>query len=210
MIFLHDVDIVLKLAACDMLQALPTLLECDEADLRILDTAKFKIRQLGRQKRYRKEVVQSALAFCEAREVVPQVENVELLTALVDLGPGIDAGEAVLFAIASEKTDACVLTGDKRSIQLLGSHPSEPAQSAGLKGRILCFEQILLRYEACFGYEKLRLACCAATDADGVLRLAFSNGLATIHEHAIECLESQIRDLSEKSRGLILPPPPSS
>jgi hypothetical protein len=203
MIYLHDVDILLKLAACGLLESLPELLEADDSDLLILDTAKFKIRALGRQKKYPLEVVERALRFCESHAPLPELRDTKFVEDFKSLGVGMDPGEVVLFAVAQEISASTVVTSDKRALKVLGSLGKNHPIRQSLRGRILCFEAILLRYEERCGYESLREACCRGMEADGMLRLAFSSGLATVREHAMECLYSHLREVQSSSGELL-------
>jgi len=205
MIYLHDVDILLKLASCDLLGCLPDLLDANDEDLVILDTARFKICRLGKQKKYAMETIERALQFCQSHAPLPQVRRAETMAGFTILGAGMDPGEAVLFAVAQENPASTVVTGDKRALKVLGSLGKEHPIRQALGGRILCFEQILMRYEERFGYERLREACCRGMQADGMLRLAFTSGLATERQHALDCLHSHHRKLDSSCLGLLAP-----
>jgi hypothetical protein len=85
------------------------------------------------------------------------------------------------------------------------------ASTAAQRGRIkvVCWEQLLLRVHAVKGYEELRRGCCEGMKDDGLLRLAFSNGLATPEEHALEAIHSYLDGVKKHSGDLLhtFPPP---
>ncbi|CAN0307780.1 unnamed protein product, partial [Phaeothamnion confervicola] len=68
------------------------------------------------------------------------------------VGPGIDAGEAVMIGYLTANPDVRYLTtGDINCLRCLGA--SHPDVSQGLQGRIRCFEQSLL---GCLGRTEQR------------------------------------------------------
>jgi hypothetical protein len=184
MIYLSDVDVVLKLARCGFLGCLPELLGVAAGEIKIQHLASLK----GRVSKLTKESQRKELAaFCAAHSVIAGAADVARQEALL-LG-GMDSGEALLFAEA-EATGGIVVTGDKRAIRKY-VELSTPAQRAKVK--VICWEQLLLRVFQLRGYEDLRQGCCEALESDGVLRLAFTNGLATPKEHALKCIQSYLR-----------------
>ena len=53
------------------------------------------------------------------------------------------------------------------------------------------------------GYEELRRGACEGMKEDGLLRLAFSNGLATPEEHALAAIESYLNGVKKHSEDLL-------
>ncbi|MCG8602948.1 MAG: hypothetical protein MI807_22580, partial [Verrucomicrobiales bacterium] len=120
-----------------------------------------------------------------------------------------EEGEALLFALAVEG-EAHVFTGDKRAVKALYARRktlNEILQS--LEGRIICFEEILLRFYERNGFEELRRSCVLSRDK--MLMQCFSNGVVTREEDAIFGIQSNYRDLYQNSGELLvkrdLPPP---
>jgi hypothetical protein len=206
-IHLHDVDILLKLAACDLLDSLPELLEARQEEIRVLGTAAHKIRRLGKQGKYSSDCIERAVAFCSAHEELPDAPDDLVFQRLAELGSGMEAGEAVLFAVAIGTPDATVVSGDKRAITRLGQLSERDEFRRALQGRVICFEELLLRYLELHGYERLRTRCCLGLACDGMLRLAFVGGLATEESTAVECLVSYWRALFRGAGGLLWPRP---
>lgn len=204
MIHLHDVDIVLKLAACGLLGEIPGLLGVDDGQLCVLGTAVHKIRQMGKQKRYAPAVVNPAIAFCEAHVDVPDARDEAAFSRLVELGEGMEVGEAVLYSVALAHPSSFVVSGDKRAMGRLGRLPAADEIRTALQGRVYCFEELLLRYRERHGFERLRARCCEGLETDGMLKLALPSGLATQEEHVCECIYSHWRSLREKAGGLLV------
>lgn len=86
----------------------------------------------------------------------------------------MDPGEALLFAEA-ETTGGIVVTGDKRAL-VAYAKASTTAQRSKIE--VVCWEQLLLRRCMNSKATKLKRGGCEGMADDGLLRLAFSNGLA--------------------------------
>ena len=190
MIHLHDIDVLLKLAACGLLEELVLLLGVRDDEVRILGTAIHKIRQLGRQATYSVEVVAQAVAFCERHASLPDATDSSAFEQLVALGEGMDVGEAVLYSVAFAHPDSLIVSGDKRAMVSLGRLPPGDNLLQRLHGRVICFEELLFRYWERHGFDRLRDRCCQGLYADGVLKLCFRGGLATLAEDASTGLRS--------------------
>lgn len=204
MFHFHDVDILLKLAACELLDDLTELLAVDAADVRILETAIFKIRRLGKKGSYPDYVISQAIRFCEAHDEIPTLENTAAAEALSAFGDGMDAGEVILFASALENIGSRVVTGDKRALRLLGQLGAGHEVIRSLHGRIVCFEELLLRTFEAHGFDYLCKHGHAGVDHDGILRLAFRSGLATEQDEALEGIRSAWRILNRESCGILV------
>jgi hypothetical protein len=204
MVHFHDVDILLKLAACNLLDDLHALLEVKASEVQVLETAIYKIRSLGKKGCYLEEIVSRAIAFCEAHSPIPQLAQTEIVQELASLGHGMDAGEVILFASALNNPESRVVTGDKRAMRLLGKLGKENVLVSGLKGRVICFEELLLRYLDSHGYESLRARCHEGGEQDGVLRLAFRAGLATEQGEALEGIHSAWRVLNRETSEILV------
>lgn len=138
-----DNDVILKLAQYGILEHLISLFP-GPADLIALDSARYKL--LPKRNR---------LELCKTEEVAGRVEafldaavpastepvDVELLERL-NGSPGIDTGEALLFATAASADNARVLTGDKRALAGLGGLQDAYFYQA-LAGKIIMLEALL-------------------------------------------------------------------
>ena len=205
MIHLHDVDILLKLAACGLLDDLPALLGVDDGQMCVLGTAIHKIRQLGQQKKYAQAVVERSVAFCAAHPDLPDVRDEAAFLRLIGLGEGMEVGEAVLYAVALAHAASFVVSGDKRAIDRIGRLAADDEIKKALRGRVICFEELLLRYRDQHGFERLRARCCDGLDTDGMLRLAFRSGLATQEDEAMQGIWFYWRSLHQTAGGLLAP-----
>ena len=93
-----------------------------------------------------------------------------------------------------------MVTGDKRALAAY-LKLSNAGQRAKIK--VVCWEQLLLRVYSLHGYARLKKGCCEGIACDKMLRLAFSNGLATQESHALEALDSYLRDVQRHSADIL-------
>lgn len=199
MIYFGDRDVVSKLAACGFLPWLPELLGVakDQIELRYLVSLRASLIRPNKKlanKRFQKHLAE----FCATHSIIDGVADVARQEELL-LG-GMDVGEAMLFAEA-EETHGTVVTGDKRALMAYAKLSNETQRA---KLRVVCWEQLLLRVHQVKGYDALREGCCEGIDCDKLLSLAFSNGLATEEEHAIQAIESYLRGVEGHSSDLLL------
>lgn len=138
-----DNDVILKLAQYGILEHLTTLFS-NPTDLVALDSARYKL--LPKRNR---------LELCKTEDVASRVEifldaatpvssepvAIEILEEL-NGSPGIDTGEALLFAAAASVDNARVLTGDKRALAGLGGLQHSNCAQA-LAGKIIMLEALI-------------------------------------------------------------------
>jgi len=138
-----DNDVILKLAQYGILEHLTTLFT-GPTDLIALDSARYKL--LPKRNR---------LELCKTEDVASRVQtfldaaipvssepiDVEILEGL-NGSPGIDTGEALLFAAAASADNARVLTGDKRALAGLGGLQDSNCAQA-LAGKIIMLEALV-------------------------------------------------------------------
>lgn len=199
MIYLSDVDVVLKLARCGFLPWLPALLGVAEDVISIQYLVSLRARLTRPNKKLTNTAHQRHLAeFCAAHSTIGAAVDVDRQEEL--LFSGMDTGEALLFAEA-EATGGIVVTGDKRAL-IHYRKVSTPDQRAKLK--VVCWEQLLLRVHLVKGYETLKQGCCEGMAADGLLSLAFSSGLVTQEKHALEAISSYLRGVEEHSGDILM------
>lgn len=194
MIYFSDVDVVLKLVRCGFLHHLPELLNLNEAELEVRHLASLRSR--ARKLAQEKQRV-TLEAFCARHRVIDGTADVRREQELLDAG--MDPGEALLFAEA-ETTGGVVITGDKRAL-VAYARASTATQRRKIK--VVCWEQLLLQVHAVKGYEELRRGGCEGMKDDGLLRLAFSNGLATPEKHAMEAIQSYLNGVKRHSADLL-------
>jgi hypothetical protein len=190
--------VVRKLAACGFLPLLPELLGIAVAKLEIRYLASLKGCLTRESQKLEKAVFQADLIdFCASHSVIDAAASVEREQELLD--GGMDPGEALLFAEA-EHTGGIVVTGDKRA---LADYARLSTQTQRVRIKIICWEMLLLRVHVLKGFGVLKAGCCEGIKADKMLSLAFSTGLATREDHALECIRSYLQGLKAHSSDII-------
>ncbi len=138
-----DNDVILKLAQYGILKHLSILFPA-AIELIVLDSARYKLLP-----------AKNRLAMCKTEEVASQVQaflddailassqafDAEILDRLNGY-PGIDTGEAVLFAAAASADKARVLTGDKRALGGLAGL-EDPGITHALSGKVIMLESLV-------------------------------------------------------------------
>lgn len=198
MIYLSDVDVVRKLAACGFLPLLPALLpeNRDEIDIRYLPSLRHRLER-AKHRLHNTAFQEHLEKFCQLNAEVSIASDLERLDKL--LQGGMDSGEAILFAEA-ESTGGIVVTGDKRAILLYRKLSTAKQRK---KISVICLEQLLLRIHSCHGFEHLRQGCCQGLSHDKMLKLVFSSGEATQETDAIEGIESFLGALARGCEDLL-------
>lgn len=197
MIVLADNDVILKLAQCDLLDALSHLLAAPIGDIYISSTAKFQLLPKNPQKALAKCGNEASLErvtrFLAAAQTVPVVANLALLARMAEI-PGIDGGEQQLFAAAVELAPATLLTGDRRALgAVLGAQGQIPEVYQSLVDQVLTFESALLLALHCFGFEVLKGKLLALPKLDGVLKYVVKPSMQ--EADLVECLVSYSREV---------------
>jgi hypothetical protein len=197
MIYFSDVDVVLKLANCGFLPHLPELLGVPTHAICIQYLASLKTRLTRPNKKLTNAAYQKHLAeFCDTHQMIGAAADISRHEEL--LQSGMDPGEALLFAEA-EATGGIVVTGDKRAITHYAKY-STPTQRAKLK--VVCWEQLLLRVHHLKGYDELKRGGCEHLE-EGLLSLAFSSGLATQEDHAMEAIRSYLNQVKDRAADFL-------
>ncbi len=139
-----DNDALLKLAQYGLLEEALRSLNCTPGDVRVLPTARYSlIPQKDRLRRCKDEASAGRLeAFLMSVGVLdPSAVDAMLMDELIAL-PGVDVGEAQLFAAAATQSAALIVTGDKRALAALCSAPTVANAVTALSGRIVAVEMV--------------------------------------------------------------------
>lgn len=196
---LCDNDILHKLSACRLFDQAISALGLAPQQAMVLPTARyvFDQRKDKATKKFGAEVlleIQRVLACSAELNWTPPGPEQQVLADV----PGIDTGEAILFLAAAAHDGYVLATGDKRSLRALTERAECSGVLAGLKGRVVCLEQLVLRLIDVLGFEEVRSRIVPALSCDNALRVAFGAGLGTSEANAKEALENYVDEL----RGL--------
>lgn len=140
MICLADNDILLKLAACDLLSETLSLLGITQREVYVLPTARHKIRKDKKlSEKYGEGVSRALTSLDDVNELSlsPNSDEMNLLDGVRRPESGqhlIHPGEQILFASTSFFNDFLLATGDKVCLRALSQAPS----CASLRACCLC------------------------------------------------------------------------
>lgn len=129
----------------------------------------------------------------------PKGFNADVATALHGI-PGIDAGEAQLFATAAQFDAVLVDTGDKKALRALGRLPSSGPVAKALGSKLACLEQTLSYLCARWSFSTVQSAVASAPSADRFCQRAFS---ASSEAEALETLSAEASALGLACPGLL-------
>jgi hypothetical protein len=191
--FYADVDAVCKLANWNILQFLPELITAEWADIATISSLRHRIDQGIKKpdgKLFRSiqaaEVAKSCVALMSPLEAPDSL----LLEHLVSV-PQIDPGEAILLALAADDPRGVFITGDKRALRALASHPIAPK----FAGKVLCLEQLV---EACLklkGRDWFLSHVCPFREIDKAVSIILGSQCDAALEHLHEGFQSYIAEL---------------
>lgn len=208
---LLDNDIVLKVAAFELIDDVLSLLTIDGERPAILGVGRFVVvRKAGRSLRFQDSlaVVASVEAFLDQLNVVePSDDELELAADLeatgMQEGVDFDAGEAQLLAVVLNRSTPAMATGDKRAVIAMFK--------LGIPetfGKVICLEQLLIVLLERWVTDELRAKVCAEPSADRAISSCFA--CASISTTATAAgsidlgLQSYIADLRAKSGPVLM------
>jgi hypothetical protein len=150
-IHLVDNDLVLKLAARNLLQEICRLHGLDTANTRRLASLRFVGPKKIQKQKLPSRISSRILRFCDTYRAIEELVDATLLERLSS--PKIDPGEALLLANAIASGEALVLTGDKRCVRALAADPSLAFAREALLGRVEILETIYLQLIDSLGFD---------------------------------------------------------
>jgi hypothetical protein len=195
-IYLADNDIIEKLAVCDLLDDALVAFAASRRDVFVLNTLKFRIggrSQTKAENRLGTAAVARLLEFLAGVQEIREfsTDDVKLLDDVV----GIDPGETILLAATAIHSDYLLLTGDKRCLRTLATVPECESIARRIQGRVVCFEQTILRLIARFGFDHVLRKVVGEYYRDTALRAAFGSGIQSTQSNSVACLQSYIDEL---------------
>ena len=209
MICLADNDIILKLACCDLLTEAVAAFGVDPTEVYVLPTAVYKLinpRKPEKGKVRPGEIEYDRLrAFFTLVRVIDTTPPPEEQLAFNDV-LGIDTGEAILFSATINYTGSKLATSDKRSLVALHGAIGDVCQKVRerMAGRVICFEQTLLRIIDAIGFDLVRTRVVPARNCDTALRAVFGSGLEATEATVRAGLASYIADLQGQTGDLLV------
>lgn len=204
MIVVVDNDVMQALASWDLLGDLPGIFNVEPADLRVLDTARFRYQVKNPEKGRLKfgEAWDRIAAFLSTTPTVTtaDAEDMEAAANVVNF----DDGELVLFSFASRTPDSIIITGDKRALEAVAKTATLQPMRERLAGRVVSLEQVLQRLFAKRGFEAVRDAVVTSSTTHMTARVVFGSGLLTTADSAHAALTSYFGQLVRLVPDLML------
>ncbi len=181
MLLLCDNDILLKLAACDLLGEAISMLGATREDIRILPSFPYMLKKTKSRDRFvarydepavlRLEKFIDGLAILESEHV-----SIEMLATLQGIAD-IDEGEIQIFAAGAVAIDAYyILTGDKRSIRSLATSEECRSIAEQIAGHIICLEMVIASFICRNGFDYVKAHVVPARSCDTALMSVFGSG----------------------------------
>lgn len=208
-----DNDIIHKLCAFDLVDEALAGFGIERASVQVLPTARFKLLCKGnREKGVRKygegtyDRMSTFINSVAAMDHQPTEDDLDTLNAVL----GIDQGEAILISAAAAKPASSLVTGDKKSIRALASAAGCGRFVSALRGRVVCFEQLVCAAIEHGSFEAVRQRVVAAfateVATDQALRVVFGSGPQTLPADADRALRGYIDELRALPGGLLVAP----
>jgi hypothetical protein len=201
---LVDNDILFKFAALDLLDSFSEILDVDLSSIHVLDSIPYyPLKSPKVEENFGEAAVERTLTFVEdlpklGKQDVPDDPYDQLISE-----EGIDVGEAILFAAATQHDPVRVITGDKNSLRAL--HNSDCGGVIDeMEGCVVCFEQLMLRTILVVDYTVVCKHVASAPRIDGVVNdMAFTAGADTPIERARAAFRSKRNSLMDETGSLL-------
>jgi hypothetical protein len=200
-----DNDILLKLAAYDLAELALAALGIPAGEMRVLSTARFTFHGKDAVKgraRFGAEVYDRLHRLLARLSPITDAPDPKWEATMASV-PGLDVGEALIFASAAPDTEALVLIGDKRALAALAGDPRCSELAANLAGRILCWEQLLAALLRVAPFATVRDRIAARPEGDTATRIVFGAHGDASEEAVREGLHSYVADLRKQTGRLL-------
>jgi hypothetical protein len=226
-IYCIDNDIILKLATISLFDETLKIFNVDYSQVKILYEAIYQFRKLeeikkkqsnsNKRKDIRNQIKQINSNPSKAIKIAENLRdnvlsendvNIDIVNKLgVD---GIDEGEARLIAYLSEKNilenNTYLLTGDKRCLKVLSNLELTEIVEP-IKGKIWCFEQLILRNINKYGFDFIQNKVYPFRDCDKNLKFIFGYSQKAPKDIVEEDLYTEITRLKEETGDILYPYP---
>ncbi|BAQ63219.1 hypothetical protein GM3708_3625 (plasmid) [Geminocystis sp. NIES-3708] len=215
-----DNDIINKLATIDLFENTLNILNTDYNHVKILVTYKYKF---GKKERKRSnqsnnynlkkalEIANKVSKISEEninQELFIKLQNIS--KSLNDPNKKIDKGEAILISYLTDKntldSSSYLLTGDKNCLRALAI-PELVEIIKPLKGKIWCFEQLILKNIDKDGFNTIQDKVYPFRDCDTYLNSVFGYIIKASEDTVKEELRKEITRLQKETGNILYPYP---
>ncbi|HET6251630.1 MAG TPA: hypothetical protein VFE47_28350 [Tepidisphaeraceae bacterium] len=210
MLWLLDSDVIWKLAQFELFAEALVVLDAEKKDLRCLPELGFQLRRDSIYKKHTIEVVERVRQFIKGIKVINNAdpdEQVILQNAEATYQnrvERIDGGEQTLFIATKVLTVSIIVTHDKKALRTLANDSSCTGIYERVKGRVLCFEQLVIMMIDQIGYKKIQSKIGPRCEYDDAMRVCFANGKPDFAESDCKTwLNDYINKLVSAAPGLV-------
>ncbi len=179
-----DNDVILKLVACDLFEEAIAAFEIGRSNIHVLETARFTFRGNKVKKNYSEEVIEKAITTIKNFDTVEAEIDNPLFSLKI---PNMD-DELKLIVAESAEPAFYFATGDKRCLRALTEVSELTTMKEKLSGRVVCFEQIIIKIIQVYGFKFVKKKVLLAKECDKALRVAFGSGEKAEERHTLETL----------------------
>lgn len=204
-IVLADVDIISKLAHWRLLELLPYVFSCELNQIATLPSIKHRAIRVvkGGIDRLFKDAETAAYAWDHLQHMIDISEpNGEIVSELQRI-PKIDAGEAILLAVAHSNDHSLLATGDKNAIRSFYKL-LQTKDYKKLSGRIVCLEQIMFCCLQKLGLTVIRNKLKPAMDVDLTIKNIFGSQCDVKDDSVLEGFNSYISALNSETGSVLI------
>jgi len=193
---LMDVDALAKFSNWNLVAHVPGALGFDTSQCATVSSLRYRAQQSVHKPD--QKLFHTPDAASQALEIIGQMCPLASLDPM-QLAPfenivGIDPGEAILFAEVLANPETFVLTGDKRALRALSG--LEAGLRAGLSGRVVLIEQVLLRLLDQNDLEWVRRHVCPAKSLDKAVSAIMGSRCDANEESVRQGLASYIGEIA--------------
>lgn len=203
--YLLDSDAVRKLCRYELIDELACALRCTFADFAVLPQLRYQLKLSNPEAALKKLGHENAVVL--ASRLMEKAKTVEVSASSANplLGldyPGIDSGEAVLFAALFEFEQASLISGDKRAYVAL-SRIDDLEVIDTLWVRLICLEEAvqLLLHNFPFDIVSSKIR---SRGGDEALSIVFGRTAPSSQPSAVEALDSYVKALKRSTNSKYL------
>lgn len=197
--------------ACSLFSEAISSLGLSETDLRVLPSAEHVFRKnKNLKKKYPTENIENAISIVKRCQKIPLVAPNQALEEILfkereqlQTIEGIDVGEQSLILATRFEKSFYVTTGDKRWTTALTNTPQLVEIRERLMGRVICFEQLILKLIDTQGFQEVLTKVLPATYCDTALKSIFGSREKCTQENVKLALQAYIEDLRKNTNGLL-------
>lgn len=200
-VFLSDNDIVIKLVQLGLIEEFKVVYAIQDSQIHILPTLKSVVAGKTFISKHGVTTSSKILAcISKFQEINNQVSASEM--ALLTSVQGIDVGEAVMFGASAHYSPFLIVTGDKKALKALAGEPRCTKITQRLQGKLICFEQVLLKIVERLGMDSVRKRLFLGRSCDkGLEGIMHKENISK--KEFFDGLSTYLRTLRKSSGGLL-------